>query len=326
MTAPVRRGLLIPAWLLSVIALLWFLRTARELLIPIAVSILVSYAVEPVVARLVRARVPRALGAALVLLLLTGLFAWGLYALRDEVAELLAALPATAARLSAWAGVGGDPMAEAGGAGVILRGIGWLLTGAGNVTIVVLLSYFLLLSGDHFKRRVVETAGRSDRMRVTADVFDDINDQIQRFLLVQVFTSMVVAVATWLVLWWMAVPQAAVWAIAAGLFNSIPYFGPVIVSGGLFVVGMVQSGDPATAARMAGATLLITSLEGWLLNPVLMGKAERMHVVVVFVGVLLWTWLWGAWGTILAVPMMVVVKAVCDHVEPLRPISRLLAR
>ncbi len=326
MTAPARRGLLIPAWLLSAIALLWFLRTARELLIPIAVAILVGYAVEPVVARLVRARVPRALGAALVLLLLTGLFAWSLYALRDEVAELLAALPAAAARLSAWAGVGGDPMAEASGAGVLLRGIGWLLTGAGNLTIVVLLSYFLLLSGDHFKRRVIETAGRTDRKRVTVEVFDDINSQIQRFLLVQIFTSAVVAIATWAVLAYMDVPQAAVWAIAAGLFNSIPYFGPVIVSGGLFVVGMVQSGDPATAARMSAATLLITSLEGWLLNPVLMGKAERMHVVVVFVGVLLWTWLWGAWGTILAVPMMVVVKAVCDHVEALKPISRLMAR
>lgn len=319
------RGVLIPVWLVAVIALLWFLRTARELLIPIAVAVLVSYATEPIVARLARLRVPRAAGAALVLLLLTAIFGWGLYSLRDEVSALLEALPAAAARLSDWAGIG-DPMEDAGGTSVLLRGIGWILAGAGHITVVVLLSYFLLLSGEHFKRRVIETAGRNDRKRVTADVFNDINNQIQRFLLVQVFTSMLVGVATWVVLWAMAVPQAAIWAIAAGLFNSIPYFGPVIVSGGLFVVGMMQTGDPFVAMRMSGAALLITSLEGWLVNPVLMGKAERMHVVVVFIGVLTWTWLWGAWGTILAVPMLVVIKAFADHVEALRPISRLMSR
>lgn len=325
MTLSAGRGLLIPAWLLSAIALLWFLRTARELLIPIAIAVLVSYATEPIVARLARMRVPRALGAALVLVLLTAIFAFGMYSLRDEVATMLAAVPAAAAKLSSWAGMS-DPMEEAGGTSVILQGIGWLLSGAANLTIVVMLSYFLLLSGEHFTRRIVEIAGRRERKRATADVFADINNQIQRFLLVQVFTSFVVGVATWLVLWWMGVPQAAVWAIAAGVFNSIPYFGPVIVSGGLFVVGMVQSGDPVVAGRMAGAALAITSLEGWLLNPVLMGKVERMHVVVVFVGVLVWTWVWGAWGTVLAVPMLVVMKAVSDHVEALQPISRLMAR
>lgn len=325
MSSLASRGLLIPAWLVSVIALLWFLRTARQLLIPIAIAVLVSYAVEPIVARLARLRVPRALGAALVLLLLTALFAWGMYSLRDEVAAMLAAVPDAAARLSSWAGMS-DPMEEAGGTSVILQGIGWILSGAGNLTIVVMLSYFLLLSGEHFTRRIVEIAGHGQRKRTTAEVFDDINEQIQGYLLVQAFTSVVVGVATWLVLWWMDVPQAAVWAIAAGVFNSIPYFGPVIVSGGLFVVGMVQSGDPAVAARMGGAALAITSLEGWLLNPVLMGKVERMHVVVIFVGVLVWTWVWGAWGTVLAVPMLVVIKAVADHVEVLRPISRLMAR
>jgi predicted PurR-regulated permease PerM len=65
------------------------------------------------------------------------------------------------------------------------------------------------------------------------------------------------------------------------------------------------------ALKIAAIALAITSLEGWLLEPLLLGKAERMHVVVVFLGVLLWTWLWGAWGTILAVPMLVVVKAIC---------------
>ena len=111
----------------------------------------------------------------------------------------------------------------------------------------------------------------------------------------------------------------------AGAFNSIPYFGPVVVSGGLFLVGLVQDGGTTLAWRMAGAALAITSLEGWLLTPMLMGRAERMNVLAVFLGLMLWTWLWGAWGTLLAVPMLAVVKSVADHVEALRPLGRLMA-
>ena len=76
---------------------------------------------------------------------------------------------------------------------------------------------------------------------------------------------------------------------------------------------------------MSGAALAITSLEGWLLTPPLLGKAARMNALVVFLGLLVWTWIWGAWGTILAVPMLVMVKSVADHVESLKPVSRLMA-
>jgi predicted PurR-regulated permease PerM len=100
----------------------------------------------------------------------------------------------------------------------------------------------------------------------------------------------------------MGLQHAAMWGILAGAFNSIPYFGPVIVSGGLLVVGLVQGGGVAQALQMSAAAVVITSLEGWLLTPPLMGKAERMSALAVFLGLLLWTWLWGAWGTILAVP------------------------
>lgn len=76
---------------------------------------------------------------------------------------------------------------------------------------------------------------------------------------------------------------------------------------------------------MAGAALVITSLEGWLLTPLLMGKAERMSALAVFLGLLLWTWVWGAWGMLLAVPMMIVIKSVADHIESAKPVGRLMA-
>jgi predicted PurR-regulated permease PerM len=115
------------------------------------------------------------------------------------------------------------------------------------------------------------------------------------------------------------------WGIVAGLFNSIPYLGPVMVSGGLFVFGLVEGGGVVPALQMSGAAIVITSLEGWLLTPALMGKVERMSALTVFLGLLLWTWIWGAWGALLAVPMLVIIKSMADHVDRLKPFGRLMA-
>jgi predicted PurR-regulated permease PerM len=75
---------------------------------------------------------------------------------------------------------------------------------------------------------------------------------------------------------------------------------------------------------VAATSLAITSLEGLLLTPWLTSRAARMNAVAVFVGLLFWGWLWGAWGMLLAVPMLMVLKAICDHVEDLRSVGELL--
>jgi predicted PurR-regulated permease PerM len=160
---------------------------------------------------------------------------------------------------------------------------------------------------------------------MVATIIDEINQQIQRYLLVLVVTAAIVGTATWVVLITLGVRHAAFWGLLAGVFNSIPYFGPVIVSGGLFLVGVTQGGGVTQGLQMAAAALVITSLEGWLITPPLMGRAERMNALAVFLGLLLWTWVWGGWGTILAVPMLVIIKSVADHVDRLRPIGRLMA-
>jgi predicted PurR-regulated permease PerM len=208
----------------------------------------------------------------------------------------------------------------------IQRALGSSLVLAGNATVVGFMTLFLLIASGHFRTRAIEVAGADpQRRRVMAKVIDDINSQIQRYLLVQLVTAAIVAVATWLVLMWMDIGQALVWGMFAGLLNAIPYFGPVVVSGGLFAVALVQTGEPIRALEVSAAALAITSVEGWVLTPTLLGRAERMHMLVIFVGLLFFSWLWGAWGTLLAVPMLVVIKSVADHVERLKPLSRLMA-
>jgi predicted PurR-regulated permease PerM len=139
-----------------------------------------------------------------------------------------------------------------------------------------------------------------------------------------VITSAVVAAATALALWWLGLDNYIVWGVLAGIFNSIPYIGPVIVTGGLGIVAFMQFDDLGQTAWVCGITLLITTLEGWLLTPTLMSRASAMNAVAIFAGLLFWSWVWGVWGTILAVPMLMMIKAICDRVEDLQPVGELL--
>jgi predicted PurR-regulated permease PerM len=181
------------------------------------------------------------------------------------------------------------------------------------------------VSGDLFKRKLVKMAGPSlERKKITVQILDEINRQIERFLLVRVVTSVVVAVATWVAFRMIGLEQAGVWAVAAGVFNSVPYLGPIIVAGGTFIVAFLQFDTLSMAAYAAGITLLVTSVEGWLLTPWLTSRTARTNEVAVFVGLIFWSFVWGVWGTLLAVPMLVVFKAVCDRIDDLKPVGELL--
>jgi predicted PurR-regulated permease PerM len=96
------------------------------------------------------------------------------------------------------------------------------------------------------------------------------------------------------------------------------------VSSGLAVVGLV-AGGLSMALELSLSTLIITSLEGWLLTPLLLGRAARINTLAIFLSLLFWSWVWGIWGTILAVPLTSVIKAIADHVEPLDWLAELLA-
>ena len=316
-----------PFWVVSVIATLIFLREAKSLLLPIALGVLLSYALEPVVAWLEHRRLPRWAGASLAMLGALAIVIAGAYALRDDLMNVVETAPAALNRLRDLVRRElGYPIGDGEIAPQMQQAAAAIFALSGHVVVVFFLIFFLLLSGHQVRDRFVEVIGRGDGQRHTiAKIVNDISLQVQRYLLVLLFTAGIVALATWTVLAWMGVEHAAMWGLLAGIFNSIPYFGPVIVSGGLFVVGLMQGGGMNDALRMSAAALVITSLEGWLLTPPLMGKVERMSPLTVFLGLLLWTWLWGGWGTILAVPMLAVIKTVADHVQQLKPLGRLMA-
>lgn len=340
------------------------LRYAEEVLVPVVLAVLVSYALWPLVTWLEKIKVPRTLAAAIVLSATTFGIGWAVYTVRFQAINLVDQIPdatrlvrrellrgqggesamskvqeaATAVQQTAeQAGGGPDPTVGRGVMRVRIeepafdarKYVRWGSMGIvglmGQLVLIFFLVFFLLQSGDLFKRKIVKIAGPTlSKKKITVEILDEINRQIGGFLFVRAAASLAVAIATWLALRWLGVENAGVWGMAAGVLNSIPYFGPFIVSGGLFVVAMVQFRDVPTAAWVATVAMIITSLEGWLLTPALQGRVARMNEVAVFVGLLFWSWVWGFWGAILAVPMMVVMKAICDHIEDLQPISEML--
>ncbi len=195
----------------------------------------------------------------------------------------------------------------------------------GQAAVVFFIAFFLLSSGDSFRRKMVRIAGPTlSRKKVTLQVLNEITEQIQRYLMLQVFAGVLVGVATWGALLWLGVDGAAVWGLVAAVLNLVPYLGSIMTAAGLALVVFLQFGTLGMSALVGGVSLFINTIEGNLLTPWLTGRASRMNPVAIFIGVLAWGWLWGLWGLLLGPPLMMVVKAVCDRIDDLKPIGELL--
>jgi predicted PurR-regulated permease PerM len=350
--------------LLTVLAVLATLRWASAFFIPMMLGFMFSYALSPVVDALQRFHIPRAISAAILILGILGGAGASVYSFSDDANALIVSLPEAAQKLRNSMRRTNRPdtaletvqkaaaqleqaAEEASPAASSSRGVQrvviekarfdireHLWTGTlglaslvGQVTVVTFLTYFLLLSGDTFRRKLVKITGTtlSDK-KITVQALDEITSQIQRYLLVQLLGSIVVGVLTALSFWALGLKHAAVWGFGAGLLNLIPYIGSALITGAAALVAFLQFGEINMALAVAGASLLIHTIVGNLLMPWLTSRSSRMNPVVVFIGVLGWGWLWGVWGLLLGIPILMVVKAVCDRVDHLKPVGELLGR
>lgn len=194
-----------------------------------------------------------------------------------------------------------------------------------QIGMVALIAFFLLASGDQFRRKLIKLTGPAlSKKKITLQALNEIHDQIQRYMLVQLFTSVLVGIATWLSFLAIGLEHAAVWGVAAGLLDLIPYVGSVAIATGSALVSFLQFGTLEMALIVSGISLVIHAFEAFLLTPWLTSRANMMNPVAIFVGVLAWSWLWGIWGLLLGVPILVVIKAVCDRIEGLRPVGEFL--
>ncbi len=347
---------------LTVLAVLATLKWAAAFFIPVMVGLMFSYALSPIVDWLHKLRIPRALSAAVLIIGILGGTGASMYAFSDDANALVQSLPDAARKLrdsmrprsdktdtigtvqkaaaqleQAAAEAGGAAVAPKGATRVVVEkprfdirehlwnGTLGLASLIGQVVVVTFLTYFLLMSGDTFRRKLVKITGPTlANKKITVQALDEITQQMQRYLLVQVLASLVVGVTTGLAFWALGLKHAAVWGFAAGVLNLVPYIGSLVVTGGAALVAFVQFGSLNMAFAVAGASLFINTIEGYLIVPWVTSKASKMNPVAVFIGVLAWGWLWGVWGLLLGIPIMMVIKAVCDRVDDLKPVGELL--
>ena len=351
---------------LAALAGIYVLNWASSVFIPLLLGLMFSYALTPLVNRMVAFGLPRGAAAALLLFGLFGGLGWLGYSLADDAVALVEGMPETARKLrtaveerqkkstegpidkvqkaanelerAAEASTGTTEAPVPRGVtkvqiekprfdvkDYLLASTGSLVAGAGQAVVVVFVTFFLLASGDTFRRKMVKIAGPTfSQKKITLQALDEIDHQIQRYLMVNVFTSAVVGTATWLAFWWIGLDNPGVWGVATFILNFVPYIGGILVTVAAAVLGFAQFGSLHMGLVIGGVAMLINSIEGYILTPWLTGKASRMNPVAVFVGVLAWGWIWGAWGLLLGVPILMVIKTVCDRVEDLKPVGELL--
>ena len=346
--------------LIALILGLFAIRAGAAFFIPLLLSLFLNYALSPVVTRLASWGVPRFLGAALVVLAFSAAIAGAIYRVGSDAGDVLQEIPSavqrlrialthakqdhtgalehvqrTASELQKLAEAAAPAPArpkEPAAAGSGLDFSSMLLIGTSNMAIALgqlasalFLAFFLLSAGDLFRRKFLRAVGGDfSRRRTTLRILDNVDRQNQRYFAIVLLVNVAVGLAIGAGFFAMGLERPTVWGIAAAVLHTIPYVGVAMLAGAAALVAYGQFGTLQMALLAATIPIVVAVILGIFVQTWLMGRAARMNTPAVFVSLLFWGMLWGGWGLLLAVPIMVAIKTLCDHVERLKPYGDIL--
>jgi predicted PurR-regulated permease PerM len=354
----------LPLGILAVLASIFALSWAQAFVVPLLLGIVISYTLNPLVTGLEAIKIPRVLGTAIVMACVLGAVVLGTYSLRGQVQTIIEQLPeaatkfatglarmrisqignlqkiqnaATAVEKATTQAAGGSVTPREPATHVIVdlpkfklgnflwEGSMGALGAVVEVAMVAFLVFFLLLGGDTFKRKLVRLTGPSlSKRKITVTILDDINGSIQKYMLMLLTTNLLVALLSWIAFRWIGLENAGAWAAVAGLLHIVPYLGPGVTAVATGMAAFMQFESFALALLVAGASLAIATVVGTFVTTWMTGRIANMNSAAVFVSLLFWGWLWGVWGMLLSIPIIVIIKVVSQHVEPLHPVAELL--
>lgn len=227
---------------------------------------------------------------------------------RRQTAAAIAAAPAGGIKIMDW----------------VLAGSVGLMSFVSQATMVVFLVFFLLLAGDTFKRKLVKLTPSLARKRITVHILNDINTSIQNYMFMLLVTNALLAVLMWLALMAIGLENAGAWAIFAGLMHVMPYIGPLLITVATGMVAFMQFESLNMVMLVAGSSLAIATVVGTVVTTWMTGRIAKMNPAAVFVSLLFWGWLWGIWGLLLGVPVVVIIKVVAERIEGMEIVAELL--
>jgi predicted PurR-regulated permease PerM len=209
----------------------------------------------------------------------------------------------------------------------------WVVAGSfgvagfvGQMTMIFFLLFFLLSSGDRYKRKLVKITGPSlSSKKITVLILDAINKSLQKYMFMLFVTTVMLVVLMWIGLRCLGVENAGAWAVAAGCLHIIPYVGTILFTAALAASTLVQFGSISQTLIVVAVSLGITILVGTLITTWMTGRLAKMNPLAIFIGLLFWGWLWGIWGLLLGVPIVVMIRVVAEHVDGLQSVAELLS-
>jgi predicted PurR-regulated permease PerM len=354
----------VPLGILAALASAFALSWAQDFLVPLLFGIVIAYTLNPLVGWLEAIRIPRGIATVIVMASVIGALAFGTYSLRGQMQTIIKQLPdaasqfadglkrlqisqvsamqimqsaATKVEKATTQVVGAAPASQQITHVVIdqptfklshfLWGNSLDAIGAmAQAAMVAFLVFFLLLGGDTFKRKLVRLTGPSlSKRKITVHILDDINGSIQKYMLMMLTTNLLVGLLSWIAFRWIGLENAGAWAAAAGLLHLVPYLGPGVTAVVTGMAAFMQFESFGMALLVAGASLGIATTVGTLITTWMTGRIANMNSAAVFISLLFWGWLWGVWGMLLSIPIIVIVKVVSQHVEQLNPVAELLS-
>jgi len=350
--------------ILAAIAVVFALEWAQAFLISLLLGVLVAYTLNPPVTWLERIRIPRIAASLIVMVAAMGAFALGAYSIRGQMQAVVTQLPEATSKFAAGLSrlrtsqigpllkmqsastavekatsqlTNPSPVTGQRETRVVIDQAGFkfgdflwagskgAVSGAGQALMVLFLAFFLLAAGDTFKRKLVRLAGPSlASKKITVRILDDINHSIQKYLSMMLLTNVMVGVLAWAAFAAMDLDNAGAWAVAAGLLHVVPYLGPAVTAVATGMAAFVQFDSFPMAMLVCGVSLTIATLIGTFVTTWLTGRIARLNPAAVFISLLFWGWLWGIWGMLLGIPILVIVKVVSQHLEQLQPVAELL--
>jgi predicted PurR-regulated permease PerM len=334
---PARNGLAISMACLATLAILATLRIASPLLFPLFLSVLMSFVLYPAVRFLRSLGLPESAGAALVVVAVLLGLALGVYELAGPAAQWLDRAPDGLHTLEAQARHVLEPVQQvsqtastlehlakqdaqvqtvrvdgSGFGGVILGGVQNV---GGCLLVVVPLTYLLLASGDAFLRKLVKLLPRLRDKKRAVEISRESQRQISAYLFATTLINLGLGSAVALGVMLFGMPNALLWGAIVALLNFIPILGGLASVGILLIAGLLSFPDVRHALVPAVVFLVLHLLESNLIKPLVLGRHLALDPVVLFVGVVFWTWLWGIPGSLLAVPLISTLKIFCDRTE-----------
>jgi predicted PurR-regulated permease PerM len=350
---------------LTTIAVIFVLDWAQSFIVTMLLGILLAYALSPLVSQMERIKIHRFIGSTVVILALVGSMVFAGYGLRGQVKSIISTLPEAATKVTShFVPKRGEPLSNIQKIQIAANQVEKAAADAENnftkpkknimhvvldekkfkigdflwrsslgvfgfiaeAVTMIFLAYFLLLSGDTFKRKLVKITGPTlSRKKITVNIITDINYSIQRYMYMLLVTNVIAGVLSWIAFRLLGLENAGAWAVAAGFLHIVPYFGPVATA---FVTGMaayMQFDSILMALAVSGASVLIATIVGVFITTWMTGRIAKMNSAVVFISLIFFSWLWGLWGMLLGIPVIFIIKVICEYIEHLQPIAELLS-